>query len=312
VQCIIEQHRVRSISLYRSAPKDSIEIYFVFFKFYCVFYEFLKFIRISRIVKENEKLKNLGAQCWVALWPAVSACRPSPARDMARGGDGARWPVTRWCSVSDEVLPVSTGGSPRRRRARSRGLGLTHILKQQWVGVEGFIGIGWAPATGGGDEGFLKLEGSTEGWERVNDEDDDSRRGELTEERKKWRRRLELRWWQRRSSLPTQIRGRRIERGCARGALWRENGGGARGAATTGSALLNITAGGRGRGEGRGVRGSHTAGRCWGRRGGLALRSGSSGRWHRPGATMHLQVARGHVRQERAGCWWVGPGYCFG
>jgi hypothetical protein len=40
--------------LCRSALKDSIEFYFIFFEFYYIFYGFLKFIQISRIINENE------------------------------------------------------------------------------------------------------------------------------------------------------------------------------------------------------------------------------------------------------------------
>jgi hypothetical protein len=49
---------------------------------------------------------------------------------------------------------------------------------------------GGTPVTGDGGEGFLKLEGSTEGSEKVNNEDDGGRRGELTEEEKKRQRGL--------------------------------------------------------------------------------------------------------------------------
>jgi hypothetical protein len=38
-------------------------------KFYCIFYVFYKFILISRIVKENEKPKLIGEQCWASFGP---------------------------------------------------------------------------------------------------------------------------------------------------------------------------------------------------------------------------------------------------
>jgi hypothetical protein len=43
VQCIIDQNRVRSISLCRSAPRDSIAIYFLFF---CVLLYFLCILEV--------------------------------------------------------------------------------------------------------------------------------------------------------------------------------------------------------------------------------------------------------------------------
>jgi hypothetical protein len=122
-----------------------------------------------------KKLKNPGAQCWAALWPTVSACRPGPAGDTARGTvTGARagrargavtacdactvacWPVARWCSAGDEVLPMSTGGGGGSLRG-----GTEQDLTDQGLptcsgdgeaatddDTKKFVGVGWAPATG--------------------------------------------------------------------------------------------------------------------------------------------------------------------
>jgi hypothetical protein len=55
---------IRSSLLDRSTLEDSLAIYFIFSEPYRIFYLFLKFIRIFEIIKENEKTKLIGEQCW--------------------------------------------------------------------------------------------------------------------------------------------------------------------------------------------------------------------------------------------------------
>jgi hypothetical protein len=190
---------IRSISLYRSALKDSIEICFIFFwvvlYFLCIFEVYMNFWKYKR----KWKLKTLGAQCWAALWPMASGLQLGPMAQRpgwhgtlthtvtARSAIVVAWPVRAGRRTRcDEGGGVSMRWRQRACLTRSGWRKLTRAVGRQQVGRKavahrrskvavGSIGRGgrqWGPTTGGGDRG----------GERPPDRGERSARVELTVE----------------------------------------------------------------------------------------------------------------------------------
>jgi hypothetical protein len=92
---------------------------FYFFELYCIFYVFLKFIWISEIVKENEKSKLIGEQCWDVFGRKPSTADPARSQNgprSAHAGAGAPPPPQRGHSA-----PATHGGAAGKEATTALG-----------------------------------------------------------------------------------------------------------------------------------------------------------------------------------------------
>jgi hypothetical protein len=180
-----------SISLCRSALKDSIEIYFVFVQ---VLLCFLWIFEVYSIFWNNKQKLKTWMNSAGPHWLAVSACRPSPSGDMAHGVVTARAPgaivarslrtVLTWWHASRRTggaRPMMRscrwapegGGSPGRRWARWGRAGLNGPVGRQRGGLQRWLGgddgVRWSTVSFGGSCSTRVGHGVRRGWWRPHD-----------------------------------------------------------------------------------------------------------------------------------------------